>query len=558
MQNQASSAIKNLTPPTPPLFRPKRRNRGGKGGVISRFKNIFYICLFASIVVLFFSFVGFLLPIFREAVFFIILATVLILSFYRFEYGLYAALIELILGSKGYLFYFDFGGFSLSLRIGIFLVVFSVFLAKLILKKIEIVWSGKLAWFISFFAAIFIGFAQGFFRGFGFQNVFLDANGYFYLLYLFPFLVVFQNKEKFKKLEDILLSSGLVVAIFSLFLFYIFSHELFNSDLIYGWLRNNLLFEITYTGSVFRIFAQSQIFLLVVFFLSLSQLLEKKNFYPPTNSVGKKSNIETVSRKAASPSVKTIFGNLGDGIGGGVYLVIIISFFSLMGILVSLSRSFFVGLLAGLFVFCIIFYLKQKEIELPMEVQSRSVKKEFFKIVLVVILIFTASVGFLWTIEPQEPYALVDRVVSVKPSAEPASFTRQEELKPMLLEIIKKPFLGWGFGKTVEFMTRDPRALTMLPQCVGKESCLYTTYAFEWGYLDLWLKLGLFGLVSLFGILYTLFRKGWRELKKGGWILSSLAAVVVTNIFSPYLNHPLGLGILIILTIEVLYLSKAE
>ncbi len=44
-----------------------------------------------------------------------------------------------------------------------------------------------------------------------------------------------------------------------------------------------------------------------------------KLFYPPANSIGEKSNIEIVSRKAASPSVKTIFGNLGDGIDGGVY-----------------------------------------------------------------------------------------------------------------------------------------------------------------------------------------------------------------------------------------------
>jgi O-antigen ligase len=465
-------------------------------------QNIFSVCFIASIIALFFSFIGFLVPVFREAMFFAVLSLILILSIYKLEYGLCAALVELVLGSKGYLFYFEAGGASISLRIGIFLVVMGVFLAKLAIRKIEFIWDRKLIWFFILLVLIGIGFLGGVLRGLEFQNVFLDANGYFYLLYLFPFLAVFRGKDNLNKLTDVLLSSGLILAIFSLFLFYVFSHDWLNLDLIYKWQRVNLLSEITFTGSVYRIFLQSQIFLILVFFLSLHQLLEKRN----------------------------------------LYLSVAVSFLSALGIFVSLSRSFFLGFLAGLFVFLFLIYLKNK--------------KESLKMFFVIVLICFASVAFLWTINKNEPMILADRFLFMAQkgiAAEPASLTREEELKPLLLEIIKKPFLGWGFGKTVEFITHDPRALTMLPQCVGKESCLFRTYAFEWGYLDLWLKLGLFGLVSLFGILYSLFKQGRELIRQGDfsavWLLSSLAAVCVTNIFTPYLNHPLGLGILILVAV---------
>lgn len=486
MQNQISSAVARLK---------QYLSFGG-------FSPVFTASLIAGIVILFSSFVGFLVPAFREAMFFAVLSLVLVLSIYKLEYGLYAALIELVLGSKGYLLYFDYGGFDISLRIGIFLAVMGVFLAKLAIRKIKFAQSKELYWYLIFFVLIGVGFLGGVSRGFGFQNVFLDANGYFYLLYLFPFLAVFRDKDKLNKLTDVLLPSGLVLAIFGLFLFYVFSHDWLNLDLIYKWQRVNLLSEITFTGSVYRIFFQSQIFLIPLFFLAVSKIWEKKD----------------------------------------LYLAVAAAFLSILGIFVSLSRSFFLGFLAGLFVFLAIIYLKNK--------------KESLKFLFIVILICSASVAFLWTINKNEPRILADRFLFISQKgivAEPASLTRQEELKPLFLEIIKKPFLGWGFGKTVEFLTHDPRALTMLPQCIGKESCLYTTYAFEWGYLDLWLKLGVFGLVSLFGIIYTLFQKGWIEFKKGNsnslWIVSSLAAVAVTNIFSPYLNHPLGLGILILVTI---------
>ena len=176
-------------------------------------RNTFSICIIISVAILFFSFIGFLTPIFREVMFFVVLAAVLILSLYKLEYGLYAVIIELVLGSKGYLFYFDFDGFNISLRIGIFLIVLGVFFAKLILRRVDLVWKKEFFWLTALFVLIIVGYVQGLFRNYGFQNTFLDANGYFYLLYLFPFLSVFKDKEKLQKIKDVILSSGITLIV---------------------------------------------------------------------------------------------------------------------------------------------------------------------------------------------------------------------------------------------------------------------------------------------------------------------------------------------------------
>ena len=57
--------------------------------------------------------------------------------------------------------------------------------------------------------------------------------------------------------------------------------------------------------------------------------------------------------------------------------------------------------------------------------------------------------------------------------------------------------MGRGFGATVTYQTRDPRILA------DNGSGEYTTYAFEWGWLDIWLKLGIFGLAAYFLLIGT-------------------------------------------------------
>jgi len=120
--------------------------------------------------------------------------------------------------------------------------------------------------------------------------------------------------------------------------------------------------------------------------------------------------------------------------------------------------------------------------------------------------------------------------------------SRWSLLGPMMDMIYERPVLGSGFGTEVTYVTDDPRIRDLIPDGI------LTTYRFEWGYQDIWLKMGILGLaafafyvVSLFwGIRYTAKQHGH------AWIVVGLGlgvmALYITHIFSPYLNHPIGLA----------------
>ena len=152
---------------------------------------------------------------------------------------------------------------------------------------------------------------------------------------------------------------------------------------------------------------------------------------------------------------------------------------------------------------------------------------------------------------------LGDRVTSLDDSAANSRWA----LLPLLNKAaMKRPILGSGFGARVEYRTSDPRILADNP------TGMYSTYSFEWGYHDLWLKLGLLGLAVYIWFLYVLIRpiasivrknrsvyrsaetaSGNMEAIVSLGLLAAIIALLATNLFSPYLNHPLGIGTLAIL-----------
>lgn len=139
--------------------------------------------------------------------------------------------------------------------------------------------------------------------------------------------------------------------------------------------------------------------------------------------------------------------------------------------------------------------------------------------------------------------AFLERVSN---SNEAAISSRWSLLPILSKEVLKEPVLGQGFGATVSYISSDPRILQQDPK--GR----YTTYAFEWGYLDLALKLGLLGLLiylSLLGkLIFDSLRQGWKLPDDYLFIplAASLLFLALVHIFTPYLNHPLGIGWIVI------------
>jgi len=133
--------------------------------------------------------------------------------------------------------------------------------------------------------------------------------------------------------------------------------------------------------------------------------------------------------------------------------------------------------------------------------------------------------------------------------AEPASVSRLNQLEPLTSAIASSPFFGHGFGKTLTYVSHDPRILARNPEG------LFTTFAFEWGYLDIALKIGGLGLGLYLFLIASIAFIGLKNMKSSkshdcylsAGLLAALTALVVTNFFSPYLNHPLGINYLMLI-----------
>ena len=140
-------------------------------------------------------------------------------------------------------------------------------------------------------------------------------------------------------------------------------------------------------------------------------------------------------------------------------------------------------------------------------------------------------------------------------TGEAAVSSRYSQIKPLFEEISNHPVLGSGFGTSVTYESQDPRVLKNNPDG------MYTTTAFELGWLEIWLKTGLLGVLAYLYIMYKIVRIGMKRIKKlpynaiasyhiyGG--LLGLIVIAITHSFSPYLNHPLGIGTIMLMTAVV-------
>lgn len=483
-------------------------------------EKYFKTALYSIILIEFFSLYAFLFPFLNKIFFLAILIATLILSYKKLEYGIFIILGELIIASKGYLFYWEINEKSISIRVGLFTIVFAVWLIKLALnfkktKKIKpkILESKLFFYFLSLFAFFIIGIILGIAHKNSFSNLFFDFNGWLYFLLIFP---IFESikKENFNKLFSVILGAISAMILKTIIIFIIFSNHIISiMPEIYRWVRITGVGEITdIENGFFRIFFQSHIYAILGFFIILP-LLNKK-------FIQKKEKLKN---------------NI-------ILLFFAISF--AMIILISFSRSFWIGMLFGIFLYYAALFFIFKE------------KIKFIFINAILILTIFISAGFLTASLTKIPLlrkttdinfftAMSQRTTKI--SGEAAVGSRWNLLPPLFNKIKKDPILGSGFGTTVTYETKDPRALE------NSSNGLYTTYAFEWGYFDIWLKLGAIGLLVYFLLIIKILKQGWQN-KNNEIIFGSMiafASLLAIHFFTPYLNHPLGIGY--ILLISVIY-----
>lgn len=441
--------------------------------------------------------------------------TVLLLSLYRLEYGLLAVFGELFIGSMGRMFTINLGGFDLSIRMSFWLIVMLVFVGKFIwsLKKsgknsayLKALRSFHFKYYFLIISAVFlIGLLTALISRNNPSLIFSDANAWLYYLLILPAIVVYSAKGegKLEKLYEIFKAAAFWLGLKTFWLLYVFTHNLSFSPEVYVWLRKTLVGEMTATLSGWpRIFIQGQIFAaLGLFFVFWKNLIAKSASY-------------------WQRFVNILLAALFAGV-----------------LLISFSRSFWLALLITLFILLIIVW------------RLFSFKKMFLS-GLWLGVIFAISFGLLYltSIFPYPRSGSFNADFAGRAdigNTKEAAISSRWSLLPVLIEEIKKaPLLGQGYGKTVTYISNDPRVLEKDP--TGS----YTTYAFEWGYLDTWLKIGFLGLGAYLLLIFSLLKQAWKiNHQKPEIVILGLAGglifIAITNFFTPYLNHPLGIGIII-------------
>lgn len=473
-------------------------------------KNLFqYIILFELV-----SLLGYVFPDIRQILFFVIIFLFLILSIKDLKLGIFVILIELIIGSKGYLYYFEHDGLVISLRIAFWLIIMSIWLANSINFRIktkacplQLIFKQK---YFQYLIVLFIFLAWGIINGLlnnnSFSNIFFDFNNWLYFTLILPIFSGIKTKDDFKILWQIFIIASSWLALKTYILLFFFSHNIPGTiEMLYGWVRNSGVGEITLIqGGFYRIFFQSHIYNLIAFIILLVLITNK-------------------SIKQNSTLYLLLTSNLSI-------------------ILLSFSRSFWVGLIVAVF-----FYL----IYVVWKISWKEMLKMAGIIILTGILslaVITAIVKFPYP-DPLGGFSTSDLLSKrAKELKNEAAVSSRWNLLPELWNEIKTaPIQGRGLGATVTYTSNDPRIV----ETTADQK--YTTYAFEWGWLDIWLKIGLLGALAYIFYLFIIIKDNFSALTKENDLLSisiiiSIISLSAVHFFTPYLNHPLGIGLIIVVT----------
>jgi len=488
------------------------------------FKITFCLLIIAEVL----SLIGCTFPVVNTLVFFLLTLTALAISLWKIEYGLWIILAELVIGSKGYLFSLEIGEFSVSIRLALFSVVFISWFVyalrnkKFIFRKTEYFWP-----FVVFLGFLGLALIIGYLNKNELKNIFFDWNGYLYFGLIFIFFEVINNWSKISRLMQVIFASVAVMALKTLFLVFYFAHQAdeYLVRSVYRWVRVTGVGEITqFSEDFYRIFFQSHIYALIAFMITflLIILLARKTWLKKNYRI--------------------------------TWLLLI---FSSTTLIISFSRSFWLALVVTLLIIFIYLIVKEK-----------FSWKRISKIIIVMMVIIILELGlinFLVNIKlpgsegsgTSTASLIKERITTTE---EAALGSRFELLKPLVSRSLKSPIWGSGFGSTVTYQTLDPRTKE-------KNGGWYTTYSFEWGYLDIMLKMGILGLSAYLYFLWIIFKKGVVILKNTSsnqkeiyvftlGVLFSLLSLVIIHFTTPYLNHPLGICFIMIAASLFYFLKK--
>ncbi|MBI4433850.1 hypothetical protein HY632_03685 [Candidatus Uhrbacteria bacterium] len=430
-------------------------------------------------------------------------------AWHRLSWGVLIIFLELLWGSHGHLLHGTFGQVTFSLRMGTFLAVLSALPWHLRAPDARTtLWASVRAhparlpavmFFVSLIVALLLGMLWH-----PWGDVYRDANAWAFLALAPAILLGTAHKQDRILLERVLLWGAGYLILRTFLILFIFTHDLNGAWLpLYRWIRDTRLGEITwFAGGFPRIFLPSMALLFPVAFLSGYRALHA-----------------AIMRSAIPYAILS---------GSSVTVLV-----------VSLSRSYWLALLILGAMGCGYGILMWRRTGITPVPAMRAA-------VLVGAVVGSMGIAAIlaWMPYPQRlsssglSATLAKRLLT---SQEPAIANRWQQLMPLRTAIARHAIFGNGFGATVTYTSKDPRTLAAFPD--GQ----YTTSAVEWGYLDDGLERGVVGVLTelwvVFAVVGMAFRAGGAPAALG----CGLLGIAVVHVVSPYLNHPLGIGALLLM-----------
>lgn len=492
------------------------------------FDRYFFLAFLIGCAVEVFSFLSFLFP-FLQVYFFLGYCALLIaIGFRRLDIAVFFVFADLVIDSKGYLFALPIAHLVFPFRLGLFLALILVWIIFFFKKRSTVFWTSRFR--LPFFIvalAIGWGIISALIHGNPRSFLFFDVNGYLFLALLFPVFDAIRTPLDVRRFVAVLLAFLSVSLLKTFFFLFVFSQELvpFTTPL-YTWVRTSGVGEITKLDLLYRVFFQSHIYHVFFFFLFFFALV----FSP---------------RPQFFRSQQTR-GLWWRGLA------------SLMVVFISYSRSFWLAACLVLFVSGIFFFWFWKF----------SWKKVFFIyaslavsfLIGYVVVFLAVSLPLAHRIPPNLAATTLISERSGDVRTEPAGSSRRELFFALIHKISEAPLLGSGFGTPVTYKTSDPRALGNNP------NGLYTTYAFEWGYLDIWVKMGMLGIGAFVWLFWSLLAGAVPFFRKSDSTMAPFVIGVIAGLFAlflihgttPYLNHPLGIGWVVFAAVVLEVFSHPE
>ncbi|MBI4138988.1 glycosyltransferase [Candidatus Uhrbacteria bacterium] len=460
--------------------------------------------------------------------------TVFMAAIRRPSFALAMLLVELMIGSKGALLKIP-NGWEVDGGISLRIVITAAFLlgwlyrrtsdVRRYVRQLSDVRRPTIGGISKPWVALAALCMWGVIRGFWLKNQFLfqDANAWGYLILLLPVLNIARRDSKnlLHYTTQAAIAALLWVPIKTLTLLYVWSHGIKSlSQPLYLWVRRTGVGEVTLvTGNLFRVFIQSQVYAIFALLFAAAYVARSKR----------------VTRNGGPPA--TGDQQVEDDGGGprqdpSFWVIPIASAGSL---LISLSRSFWVGFICGIACFKLLAW------------RAKFSFSQFWSVGWRFGAGFFAAVGLIFAVvafpyPPVDVGSLATLFGSRGSVSDAAAETRWSLLPAVIYKIKQAPILGSGFGATITYHSKDPRILAKNPYG------LYTTYAFEWGWLEHWIKFGILGIPVMLWLLCSIVRRAWRS--DGPWwvrtgFVASIVSLGALHVFTPYLNHPLGFGLLL-------------